>query len=1052
MRNITPYKICAVFVSFFFFLFSCPVLWGQDVATAGVGGLVEDPAGNRLSGALVRVTSIATGIERSVVSSDDGRFTFQLLPPGEYTIEAEASGMFGGTRLRLEVGALVEMTLRTTLTAREETVTVTAESGMVETQSSAVSSVLEESEISELPLNGRRFTDLALLTPGVNEDPRGLTSSTTGDLAFGGVRGVYSSFLVDGADGNNGFFAQARGRYRAPYQFSNDVVQEFRVSSNSYGVELGRAGGGVVNVVTKSGSNRLRGSAFYYVRDNTFNARHPYVDFKPEDRQHQLGFTIGGPVKKGKIFFFGGFDQHVFRVPTVVRFLNGSSVLVPRPQDFELSDYNLVLATSQALSQMGGEFRSRLDGNAGFVKFDFSLTPAHFLSARLNTSRYYGENNVFFDSASPITNFGISENGEEQVKTESGVLSLTSALGYRTSSQLRAQFSRDVQDSTSNSEFPRTRIFDVIDGFGRSSILPRSTRERKLHVTETLTLENRRHSWKFGADFLQSWTYNFFPLLFGGQYTFSDINVNPFTFVPELNGLTLTPLRAYAHTVPRFYSQNFGSAVSYPNGRDLALFAQDTIRVTNSLALSLGARYDYQGFRSDRLAANPLWPGSGRVPSDKNNVAPRVGFAYRIGESRPLVVRGGSGLFYPRIPSIYASAVEVENGMNRSHLLLDNENFLHRQVFPAYPNPLVSCAGNAIVCQPPAGVAAMVTSDVSAFAPNFRTPVVLQSSFGLEREVAQRLAVGASYLYVHGQNLIRARDVNLPSPVVVQYPVFDESGENFTGDFYTVNTFAEWSGSCGIPPCLVDTQRPVPQLGAVNVFESAASSVYHGLTLSARRRMTNGLYFRSAYTWAKAIDDGQDALVVGRPATVQNSFEPQSERGLSVTDQRHRFVFSWIAEPRPFHRENPLLGKLFNDWVVSGVVTLGSGRPVNARVVGDPNGDANSGNDRLPGYRRNSFTGPDYATTSLRLKRRFLLRERVRLELLAESFNLFNRVNQRVDLSDDGFLSSAATFVSQQRTAGGRRYPAHYRRNGNFLSPSNAYAPRQVQFSLRVTF
>jgi hypothetical protein len=285
----------------------------------------------------------------------------------------------------------------------------------------------------------------------------------------------------------------------------------------------------------------------------------------------------------------------------------------------------------------------------------------------------------------------------------------------------------------------------------------------------------------------------------------------------------------------------------------------------------------------------------------------------------------------------------------------------------------------------------------------------------------------------------------------VKYPVFDASGQNFTGQYYTVDSFAQWT-ACGTPPCLTDVVRPLPQLDAVNVFESAASSIYHGLTLSVRRRMTNGLYFRSAYTWAKAIDDGQDALVVGRPATVQDAYNPQGERGLSTTDQRQRFVFSWIAEPRPFHRANPLLGNLFNQWTISGVVTAGSGRPVNAQVLGDANGDGNSGNDRLPGYRRNSFTGPDYTTTSLRLKRRFHLRERLRLDLLVESFNVLNHLNQRVDTTDDGFLSAAATFVAQARTINGHRYPAHYETNKSFLAPTNSYAPRQVQFSLRLTF
>ena len=160
----------------------------------------------------------------------------------------------------------------------------------------------------DFPLNGRRFSDLALFSPGVTQDPRSLTSATNGDLSFGGLRGFHNSFLVDGGDYNNAFFAQARGRYRAPYQFSTEVVQEFRVSSNSYGAELGRSGGAVVNVITKSGSNHMHGTSFYYLRDSSFGATSPFMAFKPHSRQQQMGGTIGGPLKRDKIFLFTGFD------------------------------------------------------------------------------------------------------------------------------------------------------------------------------------------------------------------------------------------------------------------------------------------------------------------------------------------------------------------------------------------------------------------------------------------------------------------------------------------------------------------------------------------------------------------------------------------------------------------------------------------------------------------------------------------------------------------------------------------------------------------------
>ena len=372
-------------------------------------------------------------------------------------------------------------------------------------------------------------------------------------------------------------------------------------------------------------------------------------------------------------------------------------------------------------------------------------------------------------------------------------------------------------------------------------------------MAETLSLDGSRHSWKFGGDALLTKVYNFFPSVFGGEYIFSDIRVNPFTFEPMLAGLETTPLRAYAHGVPRYYIQNFGSAVSHPDTNEYSWFAQDTIRMTNQLALSLGLRYDLQTFSTRGLVTNPLWPDSGKVALDTNDFAPRVGLAYSVGNHRPLVIRAGYGLFYTRIPQIYTSTVATDNGISSSNLFLDNSKFFDHQVFPTYPNPLVSCALNGMYCAPSAAVANRVTSDISAFAPNFRTPKV-------------------------------------------------------------------------------------------------------------------------------------------------------------------------------------------------------SGRPVNARVIGDPNQDDNSGNDRLPGLGRNSLLSPNYASTDMRLTRRIYAGDRVKLELLAESFNLLNRDNRRVNSTDDGFLNSAGQFVQTDKFIGLSHFPAHFRQPSHLFSATEAYAPRQVQLALRLIF
>jgi TonB dependent receptor len=485
--------------------------------------------------------------------------------------------------------------------------------------------------------------------------------------------------------------------------------------------------------------------------------------------------------------------------------------------------------------------------------------------------------------------------------------------------------------------------------------------------------------------------------------------------------------------VPHYYLQSFGPSATHPDTNEYAGFLQDTIRVSDHFALSLGARYDLETFTSKGLQSNPLWPDAGRVPYNTGNVGPRVGLAYSVGKERPLVIRAGFGLFYTRIPQIYTSAIQSENGLAGNFLFLNNGNFFDHQIFSQYPNPLVNCPVTAADCQLPPGLAQLEQADVSAFSQNFKTPRVEQASLNIEREVAHRLSVGVSYMYVHGVDLIRARDVNLPPPVNVSYPVYDASGTNFLGTYYNVDSFSTiqstQSLTCPFPPCINPLARPIPQLGSINVFESAASSVYHGATLSIRRRMTSGVYFMLSYTFAHAIDDGQDALVAGEPAVVQNSYAPNAEKGPSVTDQRQRFVLSSVVAPKPFHRDHEWLGIFFNNWKASG----GSGRPVSATVTGDANQDGNNTNDRLPGVSRDSLVGPDYATTDLRLTRRLYAGDRVKLELMAESFNLLNRDNKRVQITQDGFISNSAQFVETTNTSGINIFPAQYRVPSSFL-------------------
>jgi hypothetical protein len=1097
IRNISPVVIFRLFLSLLIIILIGCLAWAQDASTGALRGVVLDAQGAAITNADIVAIRVETGIRYFAATDSSGRFVVDLLPPGQYSARAEVEGMSPeiSPLIRVEIGVAAQLTFKLKVAGPKETITVSGAPRIVEANPSSVSALVDERATKDLPLNGRRFTDLLLLMPGVTQDPRGLTSGSNGDLSYGGIRGYNTSFLVDGGDDNNGFYAQASGRYRAPYQFSNEVVQEFRVQSSGYGAESGRAGGAVVNVVTKSGTNHWHGSTFYYLRDSALGgAAPPFVGFNPNDEQHQFGATIGGPIQRSKTFLFAGYDQHIFNVPAVVEFENGSTTAVPQPGaypsilDYEICppaiggtacDQSQVLAAAAQLSQNGGTFPSKLLGQTGFVKLDRVLAPHQYLTARLSLARSYGASNVFFDPGSPITNDAMSANGEEDVATESASLSLLSGITPRLNSHMRVQFSRDLEQSFPNTTGVQTNIYSWMKYLGQSSTLPRQTREHRLHVAETLSLSHGRNEWKFGSDAMFTWDYNYFPSLYGGEYLFDDIDVNQFTFVPENGGgnsLRLTPLRAWAHTImpswnfdagswtgplanlPRYYVQNFGNPVSHPNSNDYSGFAQDTRRMTPHFTLSMGVRYDLQTFSKNGLVSNPLWPAAGKMPLVQTNFAPRVGIGYAFGNDRPTMVRAGFGIFYTRIPQIYQSAVINNNGLNDNFLSLDNTDYYQHQVFPVYPNAAVNCPRGQVPCTVPTVWQQYASSEVSAFAPDFKTPRVQQASLSLERELAGGFTGTISYLFVHGVDMIRARDVNLPPPTYYSYPIYDPTGYTFQNQFYNVASFATWQTSatisCPYPPCFNPLIRPISQLGAIDQFESAASSIYNGMTVSLHKRMSGGTYLRLAYTWAHAIDNGQDALVAGQPATVQNSYSTKSERASSVTDQRQRLTISAIEEPHPFADGQTILTTLLDHWKISGIMTYGSGRPANATVSGDPNQDGNTSNDRLSGYGRNAFVGPDYASMDLRLGRKIDLGGQYHLEVRAESFNLFNRDNKRDELSDNGYYNAAGQFIKYTNfpVSGGSSYPAYYQQPASLMKPLSAFAPRQMQFSMRLEF
>ncbi|MFZ0359428.1 MAG: carboxypeptidase regulatory-like domain-containing protein [Terriglobales bacterium] len=264
IRNFFRVVIFRVVLFQLIFILVASITWGQDASTGALRGVVLDASGAAVTNADIVAIRVETGIRYHSATDSAGRFVVDMLPPGTYSARAEAEGMSPqiSPAIRVELGAATQLTFKLRVAGPRESITV-SDDPRVETNPSSISALVDDKAIADLPLNGRRFTDLLLLAPGVTQDPRDLTGGSNGDLSYGGIRGYNNSFLVDGGDNNNGFYGQAMGRYRSPYQFSNESVQEFRVQSSGYGSESGRAGGAVVNVVTKSGTNTWHGSTFY---------------------------------------------------------------------------------------------------------------------------------------------------------------------------------------------------------------------------------------------------------------------------------------------------------------------------------------------------------------------------------------------------------------------------------------------------------------------------------------------------------------------------------------------------------------------------------------------------------------------------------------------------------------------------------------------------------------------------------------------------------------------------------------------------------------------
>jgi outer membrane receptor protein involved in Fe transport len=913
---------------------TCVIAAGGTAAaqsvTGSIDGLVVDPTAGVLAGVAITAMQHDTGVTRATVSDDRGAFSLPVLPAGTYRLSAELAG-FETRRidLRIFVGQRVDVRVELAVAGVDQSVVVLAERPVLETTRSHVSAIVDEHAVRNLPVNGRNFLDFTLLTPGVTRDVRG------GDLSFAGQRGTLNSVIVDGVDNNNTFAGQALGRTgtgRAPYQFSADAVQEFQVNSSSYSAEYGRAGAGIISVVTRSGTNQLRGSLFEFYRDIALNATNAINELNGQPKSpyhyHQFGGTLGGPLRRNRDFFFANYDGQRNRQSNLV-FLNLPSDTPTDP----LTQAGIAMLQPLAFSWDRG-----LNQDVFLIKTDHRVRDAHALTFRYNHQDFAGDN---YENGGPQNAF--EHTGPSLVRTRTLSATWTNVTRSRLFNELRWHYARDHEPGEANSENPEAVVNQgaLVLLIGRNNFSPRSSTIDRLQIADTVTAERGSHEFKGGFDLQIDRIRSYFPGFFNGSYTFRSL-------ASFALGRPSAPNESYQQS---FAGPGTSGPESQPDVSEISAFVQDAWRARPDLTLNVGLRYDLAKM-DPPPATNPdpqlaaAGVDTGRFDPDVNNVAPRVGVAWHP-SGRSYVVRAGWGVYYGRIPAVLVAATN-NNGVNVISVTLTGA------AVPTYPEKLTEIPAGA--APPP---------NIFYIDKDFSSSKVTQASGAIEWALGARTTLAASYLFAGGSSLARSIDRNL-GPLGERTVTVEGTGEVLRYHFF------------GTPRAFTGFQRVI-------AFESNAESNYNGFTLDLNRRFAAGSMLRASYTLSRVVDTVPDATAVA-PGNIgddlkyaSNPLDFEVDRTVGANDQPHRFVTSGVYGVRR--------------WWFSGIFTAQSGQPYSARINGDLNGDGNTRNDLAPGTTRNALRLPAIVQLDLRVARDVPLGSRATAQLIVEGFNVLNRDN-----------------------------------------------------------
>ena len=1110
----------------------------QGVGASGdIRGTVTDPSGAIVSGATVTVTDVAKGTKHTVTTDDAGVYHVFGLLPSTYSVSVSKSGFQSeiAKAVPVIIGQTATMDFHLKVSQVSESVEVTAEVPVVETDRGSQANVINQQYISDLPINRRDYLTFTLLAPAVSDSTRlasdqdfRVKQTPQSGLSFYGSNGRGNSVTVDGGEAND----DAGG---VRLNLGQEAVQEFQINRSNYGADLGGASGATINIVSKSGTNNVHGSLFALFRNDAMDAANPFAisqalqpgqafnpaaanttgtHIKDSLSRQQFGSSIGFPIKQDKTFFFGSFEGLMSDAQSAVPLLQSTSIFHPDNSRFNdqqgiinglaaLGSASVPCLTGQpslpaavcagiltnlltinpAVPNINGLptnafIVNQFENNGGLFPFN---TREYLASARLD-HQFSDKNQVFFRYS-----FGHDREENPDVQSLTG-FSRGSSINPAIDNTLLAawfhQFSANTQNEArvqwnySNFDvipnFPGQVGLDVpgFGNFGSNIFLPSKTIMRRYEAADNLSFIRGKHSLRMGGSFLYRGNHTESDTFFPGRFVFGNLPggiISPCLQVPVACGLTTDPATGQAITpaainsiqsvsfgLPQFYQQGFGNPVyNYPRPYGSVYF-EDSWAMRSNFTLNAGVRYEVDG-------------QYGALPTDKNNVAPRVSIAWDPMGDHKTVIRAGYGIFYSPIYGQIADVVKTLGLVNGVRQIA--------QVFVPLAPPVGAsavCPGGALTSAcifgglfagpiancPQAtapNVSCITAQDLAPFGinithtgpvpplsvlftaqPGYRNPYSQQAEFGIERQVGGSMSISLSGIYVHTIGLPVAVDLNaLPAPFT-SVPLANGATatfRNWRAPICSANPFA-----CFANPLLLQT----------NQYSSLGSALYQGGILEVKKRFSNYLSLFGSYTLSKAFDTNTDFNSDFGPADNTNL---AAERALSDFDQRHKVVASAIIDTG--NRGDTAFGRFSSGFQFAPIFRYNSGHPFNLLAGTDVNGDRHSTNDRPIGAPRNTGQGPDFMSFDMRIARRFKITEKSNLQLVAEGFNLFNRTNFASVNNVVGPNFGLPAALGGQAFLGAQNFNVHgslQQITNTPLAFTSAFPARQLQLGLRVGF